>query len=65
MGAPQRTDWQYNPHFRQQRDPFGFRNNQSSQIDENQLMLRFILFIVAIIVIGLIAYLLFSSLSFY
>jgi len=28
-------------------------------------MLRFILFIVAIIVIGLIAYLLFSSLSFY
>jgi hypothetical protein len=61
----QRTDWQYNPHFRQQQDPFGFRNNQSSQIDENQLMLRFILFIMTIIVIGLIAYLLFSSLSFY
>lgn len=43
-----------------------YRNNQSqSQIDENQLMWRFIFFIVAVCIIGLLAYVLFSSLHFF
>lgn len=49
---------------RQQPDPYGYGSNLSRD-EENQIMWRFILFIVAIIIIGLIAYVLFNSLSFY
>jgi eukaryotic-like serine/threonine-protein kinase len=52
---------QYPP---RQENLYGYRNNQT-QIDENQLMWRFIFFIVAICIIGVIAYLLFSTLHFY
>ncbi len=45
---------QYQPYF----------SNNQSQMDENQLMWRFILFIVVVFIIGLIAYVLFRSLSF-
>lgn len=42
---------------------YGPRNNLSPQ-QENQIMWRFILFVVAICIIALVAYLLFSSISF-
>ncbi len=49
---------------RQQQNPFGYRNNNLSGSDENQLMWRFIIFVVAICVIALLAYALFHSLAF-
>jgi len=59
---PGRQPRQYNAPFGQRQD---YRNAQAPQMDENQLMWRFIMFIVAIIMIGVVAYLLFSSLRFY
>lgn len=53
----------YMPPPRQQ-NPYGYRNNLSRE-EENQIMWRFILFIVAVCIIGIIAYLLFSTIRFY
>jgi serine/threonine protein kinase len=50
---------QYAP--RQQQNPYGYRNNQV-RYDDNQLMWRFIFFVVAICVIAVIAFVLFNSL---
>lgn len=48
---------------RQQQNPYGYgQNAPHPQIDENQVMWHFILFVVAMCIIGVIAYLLFSSL---
>jgi serine/threonine protein kinase len=47
----------------QPQNPYSYRNNLSRE-EENQIMWRFILFIVAICIIGVIAYLLFSSVRF-
>lgn len=47
-----------------QQNTYNYRNNQTP-ISDNQLMWRFILFIVAICMIGLLAYVLFNSLRFY
>lgn len=49
---------------RQQWSASNYRSDQSRQQQENQLMWYFITFIVAICIIGLLAYLLFSSLHF-
>jgi serine/threonine protein kinase len=50
---------QYAP--RPQQNPYGYRNNQS-RYDDNQLMWRFIFFVIAICVIAVIAYVLFNAL---
>lgn len=57
-----RSFGQYRPP--RQQNYYGNRNNLSRE-QENQLMWRFILFVVAICIISLIAFLLFSSLHFY
>lgn len=60
----QRSPFQQYAPPRRQQDPYSYRNNFSPNA-ENQLMWRFIIFIVAICIIGILAYLLFSSLSIY
>ena len=46
---------------RQQQNPYGYQNNLSRN-DDNQLMWRFIIFVVVICIIAIIAYVLFHSL---
>jgi len=49
----------------QRQEPYSYQRPMTQQDAENQLMWRFIIFVVAIIAIGILAYFLFSSIHFF